>query len=460
MITNFDLPKTPSSRNVSAPVPRLDGNFVKAAFQKLKTADEEIQAGIAKAVASQLEAEAQAIPEAVETISESIDPLVAEALAAGSSDVVVEKLSPEEAAAEALVDELTAQAAKIETPQTKAPVSERLSKSAPAQTAATSGGASQAAPGPSGISGKDSKEDVEALMAHFQKIKAQKAAEAEAIATQQSAAEAVPESPRADAVAPKAEPIKIASTESETESSRSQSAAAEAPTSQDVTSSSSPASAPRTKTADEIYGFDSISGQQPEPDMTEDDGHDLQSVLDEELAAKVAKANEALAEESEAALEAGVEDQELSRLPRNVQAFYLQPLRRKAQYGVPSCDLQLRSYSVRPLESFCDFALRAAYYLGLPAYGPTPLPKIIQRWTVPRSVFVHKKSQENFERITRRRLIQIKDGHPETVQIWLAFLQKHQQAAVGMKANMWEFSSVGKSSRMILFMFSFQTAMC
>lgn len=136
--------------------------------------------------------------------------------------------------------------------------------------------------------------------------------------------------------------------------------------------------------------------------------------------------------------------EEPSRLPRNVQAFYLQPLRRQAQYGVPSCDIQLRSYSVRPLESFCDFALRAAYYLGLPAYGPTPLPKIIERWTVPKASFIFKKSQENFERITRRRLIQIRDGHPETVQIWLAFLQKHQQAGVGMKANVWEFSSLGQ----------------
>ncbi|KAL1855846.1 mitochondrial 37S ribosomal protein rsm10 [Diaporthe australafricana] len=154
---------------------------------------------------------------------------------------------------------------------------------------------------------------------------------------------------------------------------------------------------------------------------------------------------ERLAEEGAAELVQTTEDgvpEEPSRLPRNVQAYYLQPLRREAQYNVPSCNLQLRSYSVRPLESFCDFAMRAAYYLGLPAYGPTPLPKIIQRWTVPKASFIFKKSQENFERITRRRLIQIRDGHPETVQIWLAFLQKHQQAGVGMKANVWEFSGL------------------
>lgn len=130
-------------------------------------------------------------------------------------------------------------------------------------------------------------------------------------------------------------------------------------------------------------------------------------------------------------------------MPRAVQALYLAPLRRECEYGVPSADLQLRSYSKRGLELFSDFALRAAYYLGLPAFGPVPLPRITERWTVPRSHFIFKKSQENFERITMRRLIQIRDGHPETVQVWLAFLQKHAYPGVGMKANMWEFDKLG-----------------
>ena len=111
---------------------------------------------------------------------------------------------------------------------------------------------------------------------------------------------------------------------------------------------------------------------------------------------------------------------------------------------MPTADLQLRSYHVRTREFFCDFALRAAYYLDLAAFGPVPLPKITERWTVPRSNFIFKKSQENFERITRRRLIQIRDGHPEAVQAWLAFLRKHAIAGVGMKANVWEFGSLGR----------------
>lgn len=56
---------------------------------------------------------------------------------------------------------------------------------------------------------------------------------------------------------------------------------------------------------------------------------------------------------------------------------------------------------------------------------------------------MHKKSQENFERITLRRLIQIKDGHPETVQLWLAFLRRHAFYGVGMKANVFDFDDLG-----------------
>ncbi|OXV05722.1 hypothetical protein Egran_06510 [Elaphomyces granulatus] len=136
------------------------------------------------------------------------------------------------------------------------------------------------------------------------------------------------------------------------------------------------------------------------------------------------------------------------RLPRSVQAVYLRPLRRKTEHGLPVCDVQLRSYSVRNVDFFADFAVRAAYYLKLHISGPVPLPRIIERWTVPRSNFVHKKSQENFERITRRRLLQIKDGDPFTVQVWLAFLRKHAFYGVGMKTNVWQFESLDVNESM------------
>lgn len=95
-----------------------------------------------------------------------------------------------------------------------------------------------------------------------------------------------------------------------------------------------------------------------------------------------------------------------------------------------------------------DFALRAAYYLNLPAKGPVPLPRITERWTVPRSNFIFKKSQENWERITTRRMIQIQDGHPEAVRVWLAFVKKWCWYGVGMKADVFEFEEVGTGKKM------------
>lgn len=64
---------------------------------------------------------------------------------------------------------------------------------------------------------------------------------------------------------------------------------------------------------------------------------------------------------------------------------------------------------------------------------------------MPKGSFIHKKSQENFERRTVRRLIQIKDGEVESQEVWLAFLRKHAYYGIGMKANVWEFSKLSTS---------------
>ena len=133
--------------------------------------------------------------------------------------------------------------------------------------------------------------------------------------------------------------------------------------------------------------------------------------------------------------------------PPNVLAAYRKPLRHESPLGLPCASLQLRSYSVRNLEFFADFCVRAAYYLNLPARGPNPLPRRRERWTTIRSNFIFKKSQENFERITHKRLITILDGEKSVVETWLAFIRKWQFYGVGMKANVWSWESleVGKN---------------
>lgn len=131
-------------------------------------------------------------------------------------------------------------------------------------------------------------------------------------------------------------------------------------------------------------------------------------------------------------------------VPPNVLAAFRTAIRHTPTHGIPVASLQLRSYSVRNLEFFADFAVRAAYWLNLPLSGPVPLPKIIERWTVPKSPFIFKKTQENFERITRRRLLTVYDGHPSVVETWLAFIRKWQFYGVGMKANVWSFEGLGE----------------
>ncbi|KAG4304060.1 hypothetical protein PORY_002583 [Pneumocystis oryctolagi] len=142
------------------------------------------------------------------------------------------------------------------------------------------------------------------------------------------------------------------------------------------------------------------------------------------------------------ALESSESAARLSELPPNVRAAYLEPLRRPAKYGIITCSLQMRSFEMHPLVFFADFSMRVAYYLGLSASGPVPLPKRIERWTVPRGPFAHSKSKENFERITYKRLITIRDGHPRVVDIWLAYLAKHIMKGVGMKAHVFRYEAI------------------
>ncbi|KAI7862291.1 ribosomal protein S10p/S20e-domain-containing protein, partial [Spinellus fusiger] len=118
------------------------------------------------------------------------------------------------------------------------------------------------------------------------------------------------------------------------------------------------------------------------------------------------------------------------------------PSRIPTTHNIPVCNLQLRGYLPQKLDFFADFARRAAYHMNMPCSGTVPLPTQTSRWTVIRSPFVHKKSQENFERKTHKRLLQIKDAHPEVVDRWLLYLTRNAPAGIGLRATQWEFESV------------------
>jgi ribosomal protein S10 len=134
-------------------------------------------------------------------------------------------------------------------------------------------------------------------------------------------------------------------------------------------------------------------------------------------------------------------------LPINVRDAYLAPKKLQPPYNITVAQLQIRGYYLPPVDFMADFCLRAAYYFGLPASGPVPLPRRTERWTVLKSPFIFKKQQENFERRTFARLVTIKDGHPDIVEMWLSYCVRNMFHGTGMKVNIFtnDYVGVGKT---------------
>jgi len=58
---------------------------------------------------------------------------------------------------------------------------------------------------------------------------------------------------------------------------------------------------------------------------------------------------------------------------------------------------------------------RTAEKTGAQVSGPIPLPVKMERWTVLRSPHIDKKSREQFELRTHKRLLDINDSRPQTM---------------------------------------------
>ncbi|KAG0318915.1 mitochondrial 37S ribosomal protein rsm10 [Linnemannia gamsii] len=134
-------------------------------------------------------------------------------------------------------------------------------------------------------------------------------------------------------------------------------------------------------------------------------------------------------------------------LPEDMSAedrlVYGEPVQIPTTHNITVAHLHLRSYLPHQLEFFTDFARRAAAALEMPCSGAIPLPVQTSKWTVNKSPFVHKKAQETFERKTHKRLLAIKDTHPDVVRRWVQFLNQNAIAGVGMKVTVWENEELG-----------------
>lgn len=77
--------------------------------------------------------------------------------------------------------------------------------------------------------------------------------------------------------------------------------------------------------------------------------------------------------------------------------------------------VRLKSYDHRVLDSTCETLLDTALRTGAKIVGPVPLPTKTERITVLRSPHTDKDSQEAFEIKTHKRLIDIIEPTPKTI---------------------------------------------
>ncbi|MFW6028508.1 MAG: 30S ribosomal protein S10 [bacterium] len=77
--------------------------------------------------------------------------------------------------------------------------------------------------------------------------------------------------------------------------------------------------------------------------------------------------------------------------------------------------IRLKAYDHRVLDTSTREIVNTARRTGAQVRGPVPLPTRFERFTVNRGPHVDKKSREQFEMRTHRRLLDIVDPTPQTV---------------------------------------------
>ncbi len=77
--------------------------------------------------------------------------------------------------------------------------------------------------------------------------------------------------------------------------------------------------------------------------------------------------------------------------------------------------IRLKAYDHRVLDQSTAEIVNTAKRTGAEVRGPIPLPTRIEKYTVLRSPHIDKKSREQFEMRTHKRLLDIVDPTPQTV---------------------------------------------
>ncbi len=78
--------------------------------------------------------------------------------------------------------------------------------------------------------------------------------------------------------------------------------------------------------------------------------------------------------------------------------------------------IRLKAYDHRVLDDSVRTIVDAAERTGAAVVGPVPLPTQIEKFTVMRATFIDKDSREQFEVRTHKRLIDVLEPGPKTIE--------------------------------------------
>lgn len=77
--------------------------------------------------------------------------------------------------------------------------------------------------------------------------------------------------------------------------------------------------------------------------------------------------------------------------------------------------IKIRAYDHKIIDQATRTIIETAERSGANVVGPVPLPTEKKKWTVNRSTFVHKNAREQFEMRIHKRIVDILDPNPKTI---------------------------------------------
>lgn len=107
------------------------------------------------------------------------------------------------------------------------------------------------------------------------------------------------------------------------------------------------------------------------------------------------------------------------------------------------CEISIKSFDSTIIEYTINKIKRMAFLSGIVSLiGPIRFPTLVKRWTVLRSPHIDKKSREQFEMITYRRMLIIKKTDPQVINFFLRYIKKNIPIGVGIIFKEYSYESL------------------